>query len=77
MAQPILERILMDKALSETLIQLRQQAIDKYGCRDWGITFVDDRWIVGFLVKYKRYIGYGNTPQQAYKSCIEDAEGRF
>lgn len=65
----------MNKALSEQLEKLRQQAVDQYKVTDWGVTYVDGRWIVGFLIKHKRFIGSGSTPQEAYTKALHDIAG--
>lgn len=65
----------MNKSTSETLIKLRQEVVDKHGINDWGITYVDGRWLVGFLKNYKRYVGSGDTPQEAYVAALHDVAG--
>ena len=65
----------MNKALSNQILKLHKTAVDKYGITDWGITYVDGRWIVGFLIKHKRFIGSGNNPQDAYTKALHDIEG--
>ncbi len=65
----------MNKALSDQILKLLQAAEKDYGVTDWGVTYVDGRWIVGFLIKHKRFIGSGNTPQDAYTKALHDIEG--
>lgn len=65
----------MNKTFSEMLMKLRDEAVEKYGVTDWGITHTNDRWIAGFLIKHKRFVGSGDTPQQAYIRALHDVEG--
>jgi hypothetical protein len=65
----------MDKKISDTLVKLRQEAVDQYGVTDWGVTYTNDRWIVGFLIKHKRFIGSADNPQDAYTKALHDIEG--
>jgi hypothetical protein len=65
----------MDKATSSTLVKLHAEMVAKHSVNDWGITFVDGRWVVGFLVGYKRYVGAGETPQEAYVRASHDIAG--
>lgn len=65
----------MDKSTSDELVNLRQILVESNQVDDWGITYVDDRWVVGFLVGYKRYVGSGDTPQEAYVNAMYDIAG--
>lgn len=58
----------MRKATSQDIEQIRKRIFKKYpnkSVSNFGLIYVEDRWIMGLIVDGIRYVGEANTPQDA------------
>jgi hypothetical protein len=67
----------MKKSTSQDIDQIREKVFEQYpndSLSNFGLIYVEDRWIMGLILNGIRFVGEGNTPQDAHAALIISLE---
>ena len=70
----------MKKSTSEDLMRIHLSTVAQYPNRsleNFGLIFVENRWICGLIVNGIRYAGEGDTPYDAHYALQVDLDEHF